>query len=39
LRALKRLAHAYLAMSEKTITALLAAGELVEVKDGESKAS
>jgi len=39
LRALRRLAQVYLAMSEATLQHLLQAGELVEVKDGESKAS
>lgn len=39
LRALRRLARTYLAMSEATILRLLDAGELLEVSNGEAKAS
>ena len=36
---LKRLAHVYTAMGEDTIGRLIKAGELMEVKYGESQAS
>jgi hypothetical protein len=39
LRALRELARAYLGYSEETIDVLAAAGEVVEVDDGESQAS
>jgi hypothetical protein len=39
LRALRRLARTYLAMSESTILRLLDAGELLEVRNGDAKAS
>lgn len=37
LRALKRIAQAYLGMEEELLDRLLDAGELIEVDDGESK--
>ena len=39
MRALRRLAQTYLAMSEAALQRLLRAGELTETDDGESKAS
>lgn len=35
-RALRRIAHTYLAMNEATLRRLLQAGELMEVRNGES---
>ncbi len=39
LRALKRIAQAYLGMEEELLDQFLDAGELIEVDDGESKTS